>query len=210
MERPRNKVFESGLSIKKTRGFKMAMLNIASLPKHFKEISLMLRDKKIDVLALNKTRLDSSISDDLISVDGYDLICANRNRNGGGVCIYARCNINYLKRLDLVPNSLEAVSLEIKQANSQSFIISTIYRPPNSKTEDFLKIERLVQLADNENKEVYILGDLNINLLVQNVCTYKKLQKIMELYQLTQIINDPTRITESTRSLLDVCIYNIT
>ena len=28
----------------------------------------------------------------------------------------------------------------------------------------------------------------------------------MELYQLTQIINDPTRITESTRSLLDVCI----
>ena len=28
----------------------------------------------------------------------------------------------------------------------------------------------------------------------------------MELYQLTQIINDPTRITESTESLLDVCI----
>ena len=28
----------------------------------------------------------------------------------------------------------------------------------------------------------------------------------MELYQFTQIINDPTRITESTRSLLDVCI----
>ena len=28
----------------------------------------------------------------------------------------------------------------------------------------------------------------------------------MEQYQLTQIINDPTRITESTRSLLDVCI----
>ena len=72
----------------------------------------------------------------LISVDGYDLICADRNRNEGGVCIYARCNINYIKRPDLVPNSLEAVSLEIKQANSQSFIISTTYRPPNSKTED--------------------------------------------------------------------------
>ena len=42
-------------------------------------------------------------------------------------------------------------------------------------------------------------------MLVQNVCTCKKLQEIMELYQLTQIINDPTRTTESTRSLLDVC-----
>ena len=55
----------------------MAMLNIASLPKHFDEISLMLRDKKIDILALNETRLDSSISDDLVSVDGYDLIHAD-------------------------------------------------------------------------------------------------------------------------------------
>jgi hypothetical protein len=79
----------------------------------------------------------------------------------------------YQKRPDLVPNDLEAVSLEVRQANSQSFIISSVYRPPNSKTEVFLKIERLIQLIDNENKEVYILG---------------------ELYQLTQVIDDPTRI----------------
>ena len=184
----------------------MAMLNIANLPKHFDEISLMLRDKKIDILALNETRLDSFISDELVSVDGYDLMGADRNRNGGGVCIYTRSNINYLKRPDLVPNDLEAISLEIKQANSQSFIIATIYRPPNSQTEDLLKIERLIQQADNENKQIYILGDLNINLLAPNVSTCKKLKEIMELYQLTQIINDPIRITESTRSLLDVCI----
>ena len=28
----------------------------------------------------------------------------------------------------------------------------------------------------------------------------------MELYQLTQVIDDPTRITECTKSLIDVCI----
>ena len=32
----------------------------------------------------------------------------------------------------------------------------------------------------------------------------------MELYQLTQIIDDQTRITESTKSLLDVCITSST
>ncbi len=110
----------------------------------------------------------------------------------------------------MVPNDLEAVSLEVKQANSQSFIISTIYRPPNSKTENLLKIERFIELVDNENKEIYILGDLNINLLAQNVSIAKKLQEIMELYQLTQIIDYPTRITESTKSLLDVCITSST
>jgi hypothetical protein len=65
----------------------------------------------------------------------------------------------------------------------------------------------LIQLIDNENKEVYILGDWNCNLLEPTLLTAKKLQQILELYQLTQLINDPTRITESTQSLqLGVCI----
>ena len=34
--------------------------------------------------------------------------------------------------------------------------------------------------------------------------TTKKLQEIMELYQLTQLIDSPTRITNSSQSLLDV------
>ena len=54
---------------------------------------------------------------------------------GGGVCIYARCNINYLKRPDLVPNDLEAVSLEIKQSNSHlSFQQFTDHQIPKLKT----------------------------------------------------------------------------
>jgi hypothetical protein len=60
--------------------------------------------------------------------------------------------------VELVPNNLEAVFLEIRQANSQSFIISYVYRPPNTPVEVFSKME-LIQLIDNENKEVYILGD---------------------------------------------------
>lgn len=58
----------------------MAMLNVASLTKYIDEIRLLLYDKKLDVLALNETRLDSSISDELLAVDGYDIIRADRNR----------------------------------------------------------------------------------------------------------------------------------
>ena len=46
----------------------MAMLNIVSLPKHLDEIRLLLHDKKMDVLALNETRLDPTISDELVNV----------------------------------------------------------------------------------------------------------------------------------------------
>ena len=81
----------------------------------------------------------------------------------------------------------------IKQANSKSFIFSSVYRPPNTTVETFSKIERLIQLVDDENKEVYMLGDLNCNLLDSNLSNVKMLQEIMQLYQLTQIIDDPRR-----------------
>ena len=96
--------------------------------------------------------------------------------------------------------------MEINQANSQSFIISSIYRPPCSTSEVFKKIEELIKLIDDESKELYIFGDLNCNMLQLNLSTTKKLQEIMELCQLTQLIDSPTRITNSSQSLLDVAI----
>ena len=184
----------------------MAMLNIASLPKHLDEIRFLLHDKKLDILTLNETRLDSSISNNLVSIEGYDILRSDGKRNGGGVCMYIRCHVNYENRPDLIPNDLEAICLEIKQANSKSFIISSVYRPPNTSVETFSKIEKLIQQVDNENKEFYLLGDLNRNLLDSSISNVKTLQEIMQLYQLTQVINEPTRVTKSTKSILDVCI----
>ena len=184
----------------------MAMLNVASLVKHLDEIRLILLDKKLDVLAINETRLDSTNFDELVSIVGYNVLRADRDRNGGGVCIYIRCHVNYTLRPDLVPTDLEAVCVEINQANSQSFIISSIYRPPCSTNEVFKKIEKLIKLIDGESKQLYIFGDLNCNMLQLNLSTTKKLQEIMELYQLTQLIDSPTRITNSNQSLLDVSI----
>ncbi len=58
---------------------------------------------------------------------------------------------------------------------------------------------------DNENKEVYILGDLNCNMLEPTLLSTKKLNETLELYQLHQLIKNPTRVTELSSSLLDVC-----
>ena len=85
----------------------MALLNIASLPKHLDEIRLLLHDKKLDVLALNETHLDSSISDDLTSIEDYDILRSDRKRNGGGVCIYVRCHVNYENRPVFIDHQIQ-------------------------------------------------------------------------------------------------------
>ena len=103
------------------------MLNVASLVKHLDEIRLILFDKKLDVLAINE---NSTFSDGLVSIEGYNVLRADRNRNGDGGCIYIRCHVNYKPRPDLVPSDLEAVCVQINQANAQSFIILSFYKPP--------------------------------------------------------------------------------
>ncbi len=73
------------------------MLHIVSLPKYIDEIRILLAKQDLDILALNETRLDNMLSDDLMSVHNYDLIRTDRKRQGGGVCLYIRSNLNYLK-----------------------------------------------------------------------------------------------------------------
>ena len=102
-------------SIPNERGFKMAFLNIAvSLPKKIDEINFSMSNKFIDLIAFNETRLDANITDNMINLDGYDIVRKDRSRNGGVVCIYLRSSINYKIRDDLVPSDrLEAFGLKL-------------------------------------------------------------------------------------------------
>jgi hypothetical protein len=136
----------------------------------------------------------------------YDLIRADRSRTGGCVCLYVRNSINYLDRNDLVGDNLEALCIEIHKPSSAPFIVRTIYRPPRASVYSFANIEQLIKSIDDENKEFYLLGDLNANMLDNSNNTTKHLNSIIELYQLSQTISTPTRVTMTTSSLLDVCL----
>ena len=74
----------------------------------------------------------NSISNTEVEIGGYEIIRQDRNRNGGGVAIYLRNNISYVKRSDdLISEHAEPLCLEIKKPKSKP-IVSTWYRPPDS------------------------------------------------------------------------------
>ena len=61
-------------SYRKLKGFKIGHLNIASLFKHIEELRIFMQNQTYDILSINETRLDNTISNDEVKITGYDLI----------------------------------------------------------------------------------------------------------------------------------------
>ena len=55
-----------------------------------------------------------------------------------------------------------------------------------------------------KNKPVFVLGDMNDDLF----CSNAKLWNIMKMCKLDQLITNPTRITPTSKSLLDIVATN--
>ena len=131
------------------RGLLICSLNAPSLLKHKSEIEMLLRDKKIDILALNETKIDEIVDDSLISIDGYFHERHDRNRHGGGVLIYIKDTITY-EKLQTPDDSrlchLETTTIQVKPKCVKPFVIIAWYRPPNHKIDDILNIEKCIKL----------------------------------------------------------------
>ena len=192
------------------RGFKIAFLDICSLTCHYDELCGFMEDRAIDILGLNETRLDNTIADSQIDIEGYDILRRDRNRNGGGVAFYVAQSLTYVNRQDLLSHEdLEILTVEIKKPKSKPFLVTTWYRPPDSKVEIFDKFESYLLKLDQEDKESIIMGDTNCNLLSQTFDhKAEHLKFITETYQYIQLIDQPTRITSSTRTLIDHIFTN--
>ena len=187
----------------------MAALNINSLLAHFDDLKVFVLDSKIDVLAINETKIDSSVNDNEIYLPGFEVVRKDRSvygRSGGRVCIYLRSNINYQIRDDLCDDQLECVVVEIIRPHSRPFIVSTWYKPPNSPQDIFRQFESLIDKVDSEQKDFYLLGDLNCNMHDGSNHNSSTLTSILDIYGLSQLISEPTRITPTSSTLINLCI----
>ena len=57
--------------ISKMRAFKMGSFNIASCVKHYEELPILMEKQPLDLLCINESRLNETISDGEIKLSGY-------------------------------------------------------------------------------------------------------------------------------------------
>ena len=93
-----NDVYSTLHCITSCKGFKLACINVNSLFKHIDEIRYILINSPLEVLAINESKLDDTISDTEVYIPGYVIIRKDRSRSGGGVALYIRENLSYTKQ----------------------------------------------------------------------------------------------------------------
>ena len=113
-----NPSFMSIDDIKKTRGLKIANLNVRSL-RHKVDLSTMegLDKNAIDVLTLSETWLNESIQDSEISMPGF--VSVRKDRSGikkgyGGVAIFVREGLPFRVRHDIDVGQSECLWIGLK------------------------------------------------------------------------------------------------
>lgn len=115
-------------------------MNIRSIARHLPSFidQCLGEDTKYDVMAFSETRLDNNISS-LYNITGYDLYTTNRDRSGGGVCLYVSNIYNscVLPDCSIMEPYFECVCVEVSNDKETNFIAS-IYRPPKGNVSDFL------------------------------------------------------------------------
>ena len=171
-----------------------------------------MRDSKIDILAINESKLDNTIKDHEVYLPGYEIVRRDRQingRQGGAVCFYLRSNLNFKVCEELMTDRLECLTVEISKPHSRPFFVRTWYRPPNSPPDLFDDFENFIGKIDGSNRELYLVGDMNTNLLPGVAdSNSSKLINVCEIFDLNQLITEPTRVTALSQSLIDLCITN--
>ena len=194
-------------SVTNLKGFKIATLNVNSLLKHIDEIRHVLFSAPFDIFAINESKMDELIPDNEISIPGYNLIRKDRNRAGGGVVLYIRDNISFSDREDLVPSSLEMVCAGINRPHSKPFLVCTWYKPPNS---DMDECEIFFQRCDAESRELILVGDLNCDVSKFSLDPHtRQLIFLCSLYQIDQLIDKPSRVTDTSATIIDLVLTNV-
>lgn len=196
---------------KNTSDFTILHQNIRGLTGKKDLLEDFILQKNIKIFAVTETLLQDTIPTSLVNIRGYVFERNDRNNNkGGGTGLYIKQDIEYTRRNDLVDVNTEAIWIEIKQNNSKSFILGVVYRPPDnskylSKNFENSLLNTIIKV-NAENKELIIIGDLNINYLNKDL--HRQLKDNIALQGMKQIIKEPTRSTKDSQSLIDVILTN--
>ena len=202
------------------KGVKILHVNVRSIFRKLAQLDLLYSN--IDFLSCTETWLDARYPDNILNLENMSIFRQDHvsgihdytiKNVGGGICLYVHSK--YKDFTEIYPNGttttkdFEILTVLISKPTFRNLAIITVYKPPVGKIEKLIAyLKLLLKDIDTNNREVWIVGDFNIDWLKRNDPDTVKLMQFCKTQGLEQLIKSITRPNKSKGSLIDLMITN--
>ena len=197
--------------------FAILHLNIASLKSHHEELDTLVKNCEVnfDIIGITETGLNelNKNSTKNTKLEGFTQEDTFTETPRGGTRLYISEGLNYLPRDDLhlyKKGHVESTCIEILSTGKPNTIVMCLYRHPHMDLREFNTMyDDLLSKIQRENKQIYIMGDFNIDLLKSHINNDADtfLQQNLSS-NLKPLIVRPTRLTPTSKTLIDNIFTN--
>ena len=211
-------------SLPSKKYFSLFHCNIRSARSNFDALSLLLSelDFNFSVIGCTETWLQAQNAE-LFTFPLYKAfhLCRSAQRRGGGVALYVNCAFNAQSRhdLDLNEEHCQCLCVEISNAisihggcTSTNAIVILVYRPPGSSLDNFIQsLNELLPKARRISSVIFMMGDFNVHMnCYDSDPQAQRFLDLMHAHFMRPLIDQPTRITPTSRYTIDNVFTNHT
>lgn len=160
------------------------------------------------IVFLNETHItDDCDIGDLRLKDYIFVNCLSHSKHTGGVCAFIHKSIKYDNISVINENLAWYLSFDI-YINKVPILLAGVYLSASENKRLVLdSFENWYQRIP-ESKSVMLCGDFNIDM--SNDSAYsRRLKNLCDDNGLNQFVNTPTRVTQNSSTLIDLCLSNI-
>ena len=211
--------------IKSTKGLHIAHLNVRSLVNKWDNIKANFIDSGMHILTFSETWLHSLLPSNFYNLGHeYTLLRNDRKWNdrnnpqlppkrGGGVCMYIKNTLHFSEfeyaHFNKSTKDIETQWISILKKTNKTILLGNLYRPAQGDIPNFIEyLDDTLSDIDLQKVEVFLMGDLNIDILDVGNGNVKALLNMTKQLGLRQLITEPTRYSPTKDSCIDLFFTN--
>jgi len=185
---------------------KIGHVNVRSLISNFASFRSLLDNHQYEYLGVTETWIRPDFDVDHLSIQEYNFHHIPRLGRGGGVAFYLKNCFSFTILLEEVTEVLEHIWIRVV-SQDKSLIIGVIYRNQKSNFNIFLdNFEQILSNFVPVGDEIVCLGDFNNDLCNPVNNNNEKFYNLLNIYNLRQLISEPTRVSHASSTLIDYVI----
>jgi len=193
---------------------KLLSLNCQSLKNKSTEFRTLIETHHPEIITGTESWLNENIPSSNYFPTNYETFRRDRSTPGGGIFICVHKSLN--AAVTFVSETSEILWVNIISGTNISIKLAVLYKPDKNLApiDELITHVQELNLEKKPSQFIIITGDTNLPHVDWNNldCNSKKeeTQKILELTKLglTQLVHEPTRITEHSATTLDIILTN--